>query len=318
MTVIYQSNKNWSLTLRLAGFICFIVGLITILEPSFEKKSFKQKCVGKESTYNNRLDTYSYRLTFESGHQYVDPDVFDLVNIDDTVLFKCTPFHYQIVEFIFNKNFTISNVRNYYAQIGFGIFYAIMGSVLLFFKFKKDEHLIIWSCLIGFVLIFVLIDISHLVKGNPYGSNSAVDINNTPTINNKSSSIDSINSSNDEIYGDFMMKIIEKKIQTPMDSATALKCFDFLKINYSLMMKLLNEKNNYEETINISGENYRTLIMTNFLVCENAIDLLEKSENVLNKNIQNELIDFKEKIKFVNQRVIDLYLETNNSKLNSQ
>ena len=91
-----------------------------------------------------------------------------------------------------------------------------------------------------------------------------------------------------------------------------------MKTNYSLMMKLLNEKNNYEETINISGENYRTLIMTNFMVCENAIDLLEKSENVLNKNIQNELIDFKEKIKFVNQRVIDLYLETDNSKLNSQ
>ncbi len=299
MTVIYQSNKNWSLTLRLAGFICFIVGLITILEPSFETKSFKQKCVGKESTYNNRLDNYSYRLTFESGHQYVDPYVFDLVNIDDTVLFKCTPFHYQIVEFIFNENVSISNVRNYYAQIGFGIFFSIMGVVLLFFKFKKNEHLIIWSCLIGFVLIFVLIDIGHLVKGNPYGSNSAVHIKNTPSINNKSSSIDSTKSSNDEIYGDFMMKIIEEKIQTPMDSATALKCFECMKTNYSLMNKILNNP--------ISSNNQVAQVaMANYMICANSIELLEKSKMVLTIDMKNELETYKNNVELVSPRVFDL------------
>jgi hypothetical protein len=62
------------------------------------------------------------KLTFESGHQDFDPDVFDLVSIKDTVLFKCTPFHYQIFEFIFKGNVSISNVRNYYAQIGLGFF----------------------------------------------------------------------------------------------------------------------------------------------------------------------------------------------------
>lgn len=54
----------------------------------------------------------------------------------------------------------------------------IMGIILLFFKFKKREHLVIWTFLIGFVLIFVLTDMSNLIDGNPYGDSSIVTLKN--------------------------------------------------------------------------------------------------------------------------------------------
>jgi len=70
---------------------------------------------------------------------------------------------------------SISNVRNYYAQIGFGIFFLVSGGMLLLFKFRKHEHIQIWSFLIGLVAVFVLIDINNLVQGNPYGNSSLID-----------------------------------------------------------------------------------------------------------------------------------------------
>ena len=199
---MYSPNRYWLFALKVTAFICVTVGLITLIEPLFEKKIIKQKCTGKEKIYRDRIDDYSYKLIFESGDQFVDPDVFHLVSINDTIIFKCTPFHYQIVEFCFNDTFSISNVRNYYAQIGFGIFFLVSGGVLLLFKFKKHEHIQIWSFVIGIVAVFVLIDINKLVQGNPYGNSSLIDKKILQCGNNKATYQDDNKKTKDELDGD--------------------------------------------------------------------------------------------------------------------
>lgn len=309
MTKIYNPNKYWLYTLRLTAFICVIVGLITLIEPFLEKKTFKQKCTGKERIYRDRIDDYSYKLTFESGDQFVDPDVYDLVSLNDTIIFKCTPFHYQIVEFRFNDALSISNVRNYYAQIGFGLFFLVSGSVLLFFKFRKHEHIQIWTFLIGLVVVFVLIDINNLVEGNPYGNSLLIDTKSLESGNDNDPYQFDNKKNKDELDSDLMMKIIEQKINTPMDSAMTLKCNAYLKTCYSLMIKLLNDKEAQTEVRKISDLDLSTMIMSNYLVCENAIVLLEKSTISMNNQMQKELIEYKKKLELVSDRVMNLYLE---------
>jgi len=312
MTKIYSPNRYWLFALKVTAFICVTVGLITLIEPLLEKKTIKQKCTGKEKIYRDRIDDYSYRLIFESGDQFVDPDVFDLVSTDDTIIFKCTPFHYQIVEFCFNDTFSISNVRNYYAQIGFGIFFLVSGGVLLLFKFKKHEHIQTWSFVIGIVAVFVLIDINHLVQGNPYGNSSLIDKNIWQCGNNKATYQDEYKKTNDELDGDLMMKIIEQKIKTPMDSSMTIKCHAYLKNSYSLMIKLLNDTEAQNEAMKITDLDLNTLIMSNYLVCDNAIILLEKSTTSMSNNMQKELIEYKKNLQLVGDRVMNLYLENVN------
>ena len=312
MTNIYSPNRFWLYTLRLTAFICVTVGLITLIEPLLDKKTFKQKCTGKERIYRDRLDDYSYKLTFESGHQFVDPDVYDLVSINDTIIFKCTPFHYQIVEFRFNDILSISNVRNYYAQIGFGIFFLVSGGILLFFKFRKHEHIQIWSFVIGLVAVFVLIDINKLVQGNPYGNSSLINEKNLQSGNDKTTYQVDNKETLDELDSDLMTKIIEQKINTPMDSTMTLKCNAYLKTFYSLMIKLLNDKEAQNEAGKITDLDLSTMIMSNYLVCENAIILLEKSTISMNNHMQKELIEYKKKLQLVSDRVMNLYLENVN------
>ena len=165
---MYVPNRIWSYALRIAATVCFLQGVLTITDSFLKPKIIKQICVAKEIDFNERTELYSYRLNFEIGHQYVDPDLYTAIMIGDSVLFTCSPLHYQIVEFIFPGNIKIKNVQNYYAKIGFGVFFLVIGGVLLFFKFKKQEHLIIWSFLIGFVLILVITDLGHVLRGNPY------------------------------------------------------------------------------------------------------------------------------------------------------
>ena len=312
MTKIYRPNRFWLYTLRLTAFICVIVGLITLIEPLLQKRTFKQKCTGKERISRDRLDDYSYKLTFESGHQFVDPDVYDLVSINDTIIFKCTPFHYTIVEFSFNDTLSISNVRNYYAQIGFGIFFLVSGGILLFFKFRKHEHIQIWSFLIGLVAVFVLVDINNLVQGNPYGNSSLIDTKKLQSRNDKDSYQMNNKKTKDELDNDLMMKIIEQSINTPMDSAMTLKCNAYLKTCYTLMIKLLNNKEAQAEAKKITDLDLNTMIMSNYLVCENAIVLLEKSTISMNNHMQKELIEYKKKLQLISERVMNLYLENAN------
>ena len=152
---------------------------------------------------------FSYKVTFESGHQFVNPDVYDLVSINETIIFKCTSFHYHIVEFSFNDTLSISNVRNYYAKIGFGRCFLVFGGILLFFTFKKYEHILIWSFLIGLVAIFVLIDINHLAKVNPYGNSSFINTNNLQSGNEKGSYLVFNKKNKDELDSVLMIEIIE-------------------------------------------------------------------------------------------------------------
>jgi hypothetical protein len=75
------------------------------------------------------------------------------------------------------------------------------------------------------------------------------------------------------------------------------------------MIKLLNDKDAQTEVRKISDLDLSTMIMSNYLVCENAIVLLEKSTISMNNQMQKELIEYKKKLELVSDRVMNLYLE---------
>jgi hypothetical protein len=294
---MYVPNKIWSNVLRLAAIVCFSQGILIITESFLKPKIIKQICIAKEKDFSERTEHYSYRLNFKTGHQYVDSDVYNAIMIGDSVLFRCTPLHYTIFEFIFPGNIKIKNVENYYAQIGFGVFFLIMGGVLLFFKFKKKEHLIIWSFLIGAVLIFVITDFSNVLKGNPYGYSQEINFENESEITDYFQYTDTALSLRED---SIMIKIMKNEIKTPMDSVMSKKCFDYLKTNYSLMNKILNDP------ISLNKEAAQ-VAMANYLICMNSIELLEKSKMVLTIDVKNELETYKNRIELVSPRIFDLY-----------
>jgi hypothetical protein len=130
----------------------------------------------------------------------------------------------------------------------------------------------------------------------------------SPTINSEdSSSPKRINwrnwppmvskSSNNE--ADLMMKIINNEIKTPMDSAMSKKCFDFMKTNYSLMNKILNNPIS-------SKKEMAEIAMVNYLICVNSIELLEKSKLVLTIYMKNELETYKNNVELVSPRILDM------------
>ena len=97
---MYKPNKIWAYSLRIAAMVCFMQGFLIVFESFINPKIIKQVCIEKEKDFSEKTDRYSYRLNFEKGHQYVDSDVYNSIMVGDSVLFKCTPFHYQIVEFL--------------------------------------------------------------------------------------------------------------------------------------------------------------------------------------------------------------------------
>jgi len=164
----FVPNKNWSLTLLIIAVICILAGGFTLVEPMLKYKTIHQVCVSKTSEYNRETDLISYRINFQSGHQYVDAAIYEEFQEGDSVTFKCLPYNYIITEFRFKNGTYIKNVQNYYAHLVFGLFYLFIGCILFFFKFKKQEHLYIWSFVILIPLSFVCINLSKVIKGNPY------------------------------------------------------------------------------------------------------------------------------------------------------
>ena len=71
-------------------------------------------------------------------------------------------------------------------------------------------------------------------------------------------------------------------------------------------------KTKQAEAKEISNLDLNTMIMSNYLVCENAIDLLEKSTISMNNNMQKELSEYKKKLELVSERVMDSYLKKAN------
>jgi hypothetical protein len=297
---MYVPNRIWSYALRIVATVCFLQGVLIITESFLKPKIIKQICVAKEKDFSERTELYSYRLNFEIGHQYVDSDVYNAIMIGDSVLFRCTPLHYQIVEFIFPGNIKIKNVQNYYAQIGFGVFFLIMGGVLLFFKFIKQEHLIIWSFLIGLVLIFVITDLGHVLRGNPYGYSHEKKIK-SEIKKNISTEEEAVSDSS--IEDDLMVKIINKEIKTPMDQLLAKRCLDFMKTNYSLMNKII------DDPISLSNKGSE-LAMANYVICINSLELLEKSKDSVTNKMKTEIQDLKYKLELVEPRILRLYENT--------
>jgi hypothetical protein len=173
-----------------------------------------------------------------------------------------------------------------------------MGALLFILKFKKNEHLVIWSFLIGVVLIFVLSDFSKIIKGNPFGASSI----NVVTNKLKPNAVQSIqaDSANSVLEDDLMLKIINKDIKTPMDSTLAIRCFNYMKVNYSLMIKIIDSKLS-------SNKEMAQVAMANYIICTNSIELLEKSSGVLTKSTRNEIKGYKSKLEPVSLRIFDLY-----------
>ena len=297
---MYVPNKIWSYALRIAATVCFLQGVLIITESFLKPKIIKQFCVAKEKYFIERTEHYSYRLNFETGHQYVDSDAYNAIMIGDSVLFRCTPLHYQIVEFIFPGNIKIKNVQNYYAHIGFGVFFLIMGGVLLFFKFKKQEHLIIWSFLIGVVLIFVITDLGHILRGNPYDYSNEKKIKSEI---NKNISIEGDSVSDSSIEDDLMVKIINKEIKTPMKQLLAKRCLDYMKTNYSLMNKII------DDPISLSKKGSE-IAMANYVICINSLELLEKSKDSVTNEMKTEIQELKYNLELVRPRILRLYDNT--------
>lgn len=104
--------------------------------------------------------------------------------------------------------------------------------------------------------------------------------------------------SNDE--DDLMMKIMNKEIKTPMDSTMSKKCFDYMKTNYSLMNKILDNPVS-------SNKEMAQVAMANFVLCVNSIELLEKSKSALSFDMINELETYKNNLELVEPRIIKLY-----------
>jgi hypothetical protein len=75
------------------------------------------------------------------------------------------------------------------------------------------------------------------------------------------------------------------------------------------MIKLLKYKEAQTEAKQISELDLSTIIMTNYLVCQNAIILLEKSTVSMNNQMQKELIEYKKNLELISGRVMDVYLE---------
>jgi hypothetical protein len=297
---MYVPNRFWSYALRIVASVCVLQGVLIITQSFFKPKIIKQFCVAKEKDFSERTEHYSYRLNFETGHQYVDSAVYNAITIGDSVLFRCTPLHYQSFEFIFPGNIKIKNVQNYYAHIGFGVFFLIMGGVLLFFKFKKQEHLIIWSFLIGVVLVFVITDLSHVLRGNPYGygheKNIKSEIIKTISIEEESVSVSSLEN-------DLMVKIINKEITTPMDQLLAKRCLDYMKTNYSLMNKII------DDPISLTNKGSE-IAMANYVICINSLELLEKSIDSVTSEMKTEIQVLKYKLELVSPRILQLYENT--------
>ncbi len=277
--------------------VCFMQGFLIVFESFINPKIIKQVCIEKEKDFSEKTDRYSYRLNFEKGHQYVDSDVYNSIMVGDSVLFKCTPFHYQIVEFIFPNNIKIKNVENYYAHIGFGVFFLIMGGVLLLYKFKKNEHLIIWSFLIGLVLIFVVTDLSHVFKGNPFNYHQENNIENKITENYNIKNIDSSSLLSDD---DLMMKIINKDINIPMEHNMAKRCFEYMKTNYGLMNKIIDDP----ISLTVKGSE---IAVANYVICINSLELLEQSKDSLTNEMKDEIQNYKYKLELISPRIMKLY-----------
>ena len=280
--------------------VCFMQGFLIVIESFINPKIIKQVCIEKEKDFSEQTDRYSYRLNFEKGHQYVDSVVYNSIMVGDSVLFKCTPFHYQIVEFIFPGNIKIKNVENYYAHIGFGVFFLIMGAVLFFYKFKKKEHLIIWSFLIGLVLIFVVTDLSHVFKGNPYSYRQENNVENEIAKNNIISNMDSTSFLSDD---DLMMKIINKDINIPMGHYMAKRCLEYMKTNYGLMNKIIDDP----ISLTVKGSE---IAMANYVICINSLELLEQSKNSLTNEMKDEIQNYKYKLELIRPRIMNLYQDS--------
>ena len=92
---------------------------------------------------------------------------------------------------------------------------------------------------------------------------------------------------------------MKKEIKTPMDSAMSKKCFDYMKTNYSLMNKILNDPISSDKKV-------AQVAMANYMICVNSIELLEKSKMVLTIDMKNELETYKNNVELVSPRVFDL------------
>jgi hypothetical protein len=151
------------------------------------------------------------------------------------------------------------------------------------YKSRRTTGNIVGGVLLG-LIIFLAVLIAFSLNSNNYSDSYEYeqnDLNNSLQEENYNSLDSSSNSD------DLMLKIIEKSIPTPMDSATAMECLELMKTSHGLSQKIMGPGG-------ISDTEQGNMVgLSCILVCENGIAIYEESKSKLPKNVVNEFESFK-------------------------
>ena len=147
------------------------------------------------------------------------------------------------------------------------------------YESRKTTGNVVGGVLLG-LIIFIAVLLSLSLSNNDYEENQG-ELNYDLQEENYNTLDSSSNTDG------LMMKIIEKDIPTPMDSATAMQCLDLMQTYLGLSQKIMGPGG-------ISNTEQGNLVgMSCVLICENGIALYEESKSKLPKNVVNSFEDFK-------------------------
>ena len=151
------------------------------------------------------------------------------------------------------------------------------------YESRKTIGNVVGGVLLGFI-IFIAVLLALSASNNDYEENYEVDQSDL-NYNLQEENYNTLDSSSNT--DDLMMKIIEKDIPTPMDSATAMDCLDLMQTSLGLSQKIMGPGG-------ISNTEQGNLVgMSCVLVCENGLALYEESKSKLPQNVVNGFEDFK-------------------------
>lgn len=149
------------------------------------------------------------------------------------------------------------------------------------YESRKKTGNIVGSVLLGVIIFIAVLISAFLGDNNEVVGQRDINMNVPEVINNDSDS--------SSATGDLMLRIIEKDIPTPLDSATAAQCLDLMQTSLGLSQKLKGPGG-------ISDTEQGKLVgMSCFLVCENGIALFEESKAKLPKNLVIAFEEFKKR-----------------------
>lgn len=146
---------------RLA-IIPLIVGILSIVEGLLPLKVLETVVVAKNDSYRLKTDSYTYTIDFVGIDDQFTKEIYDYIQVGDSVILEMTYFNEQIVtlhqkgvDFVYQND-----TGETYAVYGFAIAFILAG--LLFFKkgvpknwqLKYTAILIIFSMISAFRMLF--------------------------------------------------------------------------------------------------------------------------------------------------------------------